>query len=103
VVYNTQYVWVYILKTKSQVFQKFIECKTLVENLYKTKIKTLRTDNGGECTSTSFSAYLKKEGMHHELTVPNTPQRNGVVERMNRMLVETVRSMLSGAKLPKKF
>jgi len=97
---NTQYVWVCILKRKSQVFQKFVEWKNLQENLYETKIKTLRI-RGGAYTSTDFRAYLRKEGVHHELTVPNTPQQNGI--RMNRTLVETVHSMLSGAKLPKKF
>ena len=29
---NTWYVWVYILKSKSQVFQKFVEWKTLLEH-----------------------------------------------------------------------
>ena len=68
----------YFLKSKSQIFQKFVEWKTLVENLYKGKIKTLCTDNGGEYTSTELSTYLRKEGVHHELTVPKTPQQNGV-------------------------
>ena len=35
--------------------------------------------------------------------MPKTPQQNGVAERMNRTLVEAVRSMLSDAKLPRKF
>ena len=36
------------------------------------------------------------------MTVPKTPEQNGVAERMNQTLVESVRSMLSGAKLPHK-
>ena len=35
--------------------------------------------------------------------MPKTPQQNGVAEQMNRILVEVARSMLSDAKLPKKF
>ena len=35
--------------------------------------------------------------------MPKTPQQNGVAERMIRTLVESVCSMLSDAKLPKKF
>ena len=99
----TRFVWVYILKTKDQVFQKFLEWKALVENGSGRKVKTFRTDNGGEYTSTEFETYLKKEGVRHELTVAKTPQQNGVAERMNRTLVETVRSMLSDSKLPKRF
>ena len=41
--------------------------------------------------------------MKHELTVPKTPEQNGVAERQNRTLVESVRAMLTQAKLPKKF
>ena len=53
--------------------------------------------------SGEFISYLKSEGIRHELTVPKTPQQNGVAERMNRTLMETVRSMLSDAKLPHKL
>ena len=99
----TRYVWMYILKSKNQVFEKFVEWKALVETSSGRKLKTLRTDNGGEYTSAEFTMYLKKEGVRHEFTVPKTPQQNGVAERMNRTLVEAVRSMLSDAQLPKKF
>ena len=100
---NTHYVWIYILKSKDQVFEKFLEWKALVENSSGQKLRTLRSDNGGEYTSAEFTAYLRKEGVRHEFTVSKTPQQNGVAERMNRTLVETVRSMLSDANLPKRF
>ena len=99
----SRYVWIYILKRKDQVFEKFCEWKSLVENSCGRKLKNFRTDNGGEYTSTEFTKYLKEEGVHHELTIPKTPQQNGVAERLNRTLVETVRSMLSDFKLPKRF
>jgi len=63
----------------------------------------LHTDNGGEFTSTEFEAHLKAEGIKHELTVPKNLEQNGVAERMNRTLVETVRSLLPYANLPHKF
>ena len=85
------------------MFDYFLEWKALVEKATKKKIRTLRTDNGGEYTSTQFQEYLKAEGIRHELTVPKTPQQNGVAERLNRTLVETARSMLLDAKLPKQF
>ena len=46
---------------------------------------------------------MKAEGVRHELTIPKTPEQNGVAERMNRKLVEAFCSMLIGAKLPKKI
>ena len=57
----------------------------MVEKSSGEKIKTLRSDNGGEYTSKDF---FKKNGIRHERTVPKTPEQNGVAERMNRTLVE---------------
>ena len=45
---KTQYVWVYFLKRKKQVFEKFVEWKKLVEKESGETFKILRTDNGGE-------------------------------------------------------
>ena len=81
----------------------FQEWKAMVEKSSGHQVKTLRSDNGGEYLSDEFQAYLKKEGIEHELTVPRTPEQNGVAERMNRTLVEAVRSMLTGAHLPPQF
>lgn len=99
----SRYVWVYILKTKDEVFSKFVEWKNEVENLTGKRLKIFRSDNGGEYTSKVFSDYLKQEGVIHQRTIPKTPEQNGVSERFNRTLVETTRCMLQGAKLPQKF
>ena len=100
---KTHYVWVYVLKCKDQVFERFLEWKALVEKSSGGKLKVLRSDNGGEYTSAEFEDYLKSEGVQHECTVPKTPEQNGVAERMNRTLIETVCLMLANAKLPQKF
>lgn len=100
---KTHYTWVYPLKTKDQVFDRFKEWQAEVENFTGQRVKTLRTDNGGEFTSNSFQAHLKACGIRHELTIPKTPEQNGVAERLNRTLVETTRAMLLDAKLPHKF
>ena len=85
---KTRFVWIFILKQKSQVFQCFQQWKAIVEKSTGRRVKCLRTDNGGEYTSLEFQSYLKKEGIVHELTVPRTPQQNGVAERLNRTLME---------------
>ena len=43
--------WIYFLKNKSEVFEKYKEFKALIENHSKRRIKTLRPDNGGEYIS----------------------------------------------------
>ena len=87
----------YVLKQKSEVFDTFQKWKALVENESGHKLKVLRTDRGGEYTSSEFEKFLQSAGMRHEMTVPKTPEQNGVAKQMNRTLVESVRSMLSGA------
>ena len=100
---KSRYVWVYCLQHKNQVFEKFCEWKAMVEKATGKRLKAIHTDNGGEFISSEFEAHLCAEGVCHELTIPKNPEQNGVAERMNRTLVETVRSMLSHANLPHKF
>ena len=62
---KTHYVWVYFLKQKNQIFEKFVEWKKLVEKESGETLKILHTDNGGEFTSSEFEAYLKTERVSH--------------------------------------
>ena len=68
--HHTRYAWVYPLRTKDQVFGHFVQWKALVEKSIGNKLKSLRTDNGGEFTSTQFEEFLKTEGIRHERTIP---------------------------------
>ena len=98
-----RYTWVYILKRKDQVLELFLEWKALAEKSTGQELKVFRTYNGGVFTSTGFEGYLRKKGIKHKLTVPKNPEQKGVAERMNRTIVETARSMLAEAKLPRRF
>ena len=96
-------VWVYTLKSKDEVLETFLVWKKMVENQTWRKIKVLRSDNGTEYRNDQFSYFCKKEGISRQFTVRDTPQQNGVAERMNRTLLEKVRCMLSNAGLGKQF
>jgi hypothetical protein len=87
--------WLYLLKTKDKVFNKFQEFKVEIENLRNKKIKTLRTDNGGEYTLKEFIAFCKSTGIRRELTAPHNPQQNGVAERKNRSIEGIVKTLLN--------
>jgi transposase InsO family protein len=87
--------WLYLLKSKDEVFNKFQEFKVKIENLTNKKIKTLRTYNGGEYTSKEFVAFCKSTGIRRELTIPQNPQQNGVAERKNKSIEETVKDPLN--------
>lgn len=80
--------FVHFLKNKSDIFSEFKIFKYRVERETDRKIKILRTDNGGEYINGEFDRFLESEGIRRHLTVPYTPQQNGVAERANRTLVE---------------
>ena len=92
---------VYFMKQKNEVLQKFKEFEALVTSESGERIGKLRSDNGGEYVSKEFEQYLQSRGIHHETTVVYTPEQNGVAERKNRTLVESARSMLCHAGLPR--
>ena len=91
--------WIYFLRMKPEVFDKFKEFKALVENQIEKKIKVLRTDNGAVFYKKEFEEFYKKCGRSQKKTTPYTPQKNGVAERLNVTLMENARSMLSGVGL----
>ncbi|PNF37230.1 Retrovirus-related Pol polyprotein from transposon TNT 1-94 [Cryptotermes secundus] len=96
-------VFVYFIKSKSEVFTVFCNFKALVENQVGKTIKALRTDNGGEYISKHFSDYLEQNGIEHHVTVPYNPQQNGLAERVNRSLCEMARCLMSEAKCNKRM
>ena len=57
-----------------------------MENQTKKKIKVLRTDNGGEFCSKEFEEFSKKCGISQQKSTPYTPEKNGVAERMKKMM-----------------
>ena len=99
----SRYGYVYLMKHKSESFEKFKEFKNEVQNQLGKSIKKLRSDRGGEYLSQEFLDYLKECGIVSQLTPPATPQWNGVSERRNRTLLDMVRSMMSQTDLPNSF
>ena len=67
-----------------------IDCFRELQNWSKTqtgnKIKIIRTD--GEWSSNEFKQIKKQSGFEHKLTTPDTPQSNGLAERIGGIIVE---------------
>ena len=99
----SRYEYIYLMKHKSETFEKFKEFQSEVENHRNKKINFLRSDHGGEYLSYEFGIHLKQCGIVSQLTPPGTPQRNGVSGRRNRTLLDMVRSMMSLTDLPLSF
>lgn len=71
-------VFIYFLKTKSEVWHKFIEFKVWAENQFQHKIKTFR--NGNEFCSKKIGDICSANGIQHQRTVIYTPQQNWLKE-----------------------
>ena len=91
------------LKQKSDVAQHLKSFTVRVELETGQRLQVLRSDGGGEYTGNSVAKYLEDKGIKHEVTIPDTPQHNGVAERMNRTLLDKVRAMLLDADLPESY
>lgn len=64
----------------------------LLKSVFDGKVKLLYSDN--ECDNVNLQGLLQKYGISLEYYGPYTSQQNGVAERLNRALMENVRTML---------
>ena len=87
------YTVIYLLKEHSsyEVFEKFQKYKALMENQTGRTIKVLRSDNGTEYKG-PFTNRLEIWGIQPQTSNTYTPQQNGVSERINGTVMDTIRA-----------
>jgi transposase InsO family protein len=98
----TRFTVIFLIRTKDEAFAayKTFEAWVLTQQHCK-GIKVLRSDRGGEYLSKAFDAHLAAAGTARRLTPHDTPQANGIAERLNRTLLERVRALTHTSGLPK--
>ncbi|GJV46182.1 retrovirus-related pol polyprotein from transposon TNT 1-94 [Tanacetum coccineum] len=96
----SRYTWTHFLRSKDKTPAVLIDFLTLVQRGVHAKVRTVQTDKDTEFLNKTLHAYFVKEGIRHETSTARTPEKNGIVERRNRTLVEAARPMLSVAKVP---
>nr|GEU88159.1 retrovirus-related Pol polyprotein from transposon TNT 1-94 [Tanacetum cinerariifolium] len=94
----SRFTWVKCLRSKDEAPDFIIKFLTMIEVRLKTRVQSIRTDNGTEFVNQMLREYYEKVGISHETSVARTPQQNGVIERRNRMLIGTAPTMLIYAK-----
>ena len=99
----SRYEYVYLMKKKSEVLDKFKEFKTESEKQLGRHIKSLHYDRGGEYMSIEFVSFFNEHEMLSQFSALGTPQRNGVAKRRIQTLLDMVRSMMSLSTLPLSF
>ncbi|RVW94715.1 Retrovirus-related Pol polyprotein from transposon TNT 1-94 [Vitis vinifera] len=109
----SRYGYLFLIHEKSQSLDLFKTFKAEVELQLNKRIKSVRSDRGGEYYGRydgsgeqrpgPFAKYLEECGIVPQYTMPGSPSMNGVVERRNRTLKDMVRSMISHSTLPEKL
>jgi histone deacetylase 1/2 len=89
----SKFVWLYPLKHKSEVFQKFHEFQNLVERLFNRRIISMQTDWGGEYQK--LHSFFERIGISHLVSCSHAQQQNGAAERKHRHIVEVGLAFIS--------
>ena len=99
----SSYSVVRLLFTKSDAAASIQAVFNILANHTGLRVKSIRTDRGGEFLSNELSSYLAKSGILHQKTTAHTPQQNGKAERLNKTLLTTTRALLADSPLDKSF
>jgi histone deacetylase 1/2 len=94
----SKHTWIYFMKYKSEVFQKFRDFQNQVERLFDGKIIAVQSDWGGEYEK--LNSFFTKIGITHLVSCPHAHQQNGAAERKHRHIVEVGLSLLAHAHMP---
>lgn len=99
----TRHSQVYMLKRKYVALKCFINWLKMARRQSGSSMKALRSENGGKYVSLEFKQYHSKQGIRHDLTIPDNPWQKGVAERLNRTVIDLVRRTLFHKSLDKSF
>jgi transposase InsO family protein len=99
----THYTVTYLITFKGEVKDVFQDYLLKANAHFNLKIVNLYCDNGREYLSNELKDLCAQKGITYHLTVPYTPQQNGIAERMNRTITEKARAMLVASKLASSF
>jgi hypothetical protein len=97
----SRWMTVCLLRQKSEAFRAYKDFTAWVLTQLDRHIKCLHADHGGEYLNEAFITFLDEKGTAWKLTVHDTPEQNGVAERLNRTLIEKVRAMMISCQLPR--
>nr|GEY86034.1 hypothetical protein [Tanacetum cinerariifolium] len=80
------FIWICVIQFELQALMIYVRLHA--------PVIIVRTDNGTEFKNQVLKEYFVSVGITHETSAAKTPQQNGVVKHINRMLVEDARTML---------
>lgn len=97
----TGFRFVYILAQKSEVHQLLTNFVAQIKNVWNVQFKRIRCDNGSEFINKNVLNLVAENGIILDRISPYTPEQNGFIERDNRTVQESARTMLISSGLHK--
>ena len=97
---KSRYTWVYLLERKSDAAKHIIELCNSFHSAYGVSVRELHSDSGGEFINTQSKQYCSANGIKHTTTTANSPFHNGVVERMNGVLLNITKTNMHHSSAP---
>ena len=95
----SRYGFVYFLKSKDEVKEYMLRFLNFMKNQVGL-VKAIKSDNGLEFCNQAIHQIFVQHGINHERTAIYSPHQNGVAERRNRLLQESMRANLFQSNLP---
>nr|GEX08722.1 hypothetical protein [Tanacetum cinerariifolium] len=80
--------------SKDEAPDVIIKFLKMIQVRLKVPVRHIRTNNETQFVNQTMREYYEQVGISHEISVARSPPQNGVVERRNRTLIETARTML---------
>ena len=100
---KTRKIHVSFLRHKSEALDKLKDYLALVQNQLGTTAKIIKSDGGGEFTSTAFKEFCTTRGIQHIIVPPGAHAQNGRVERVHLTLANGMRTLLVDSGSPSTF
>jgi len=91
------------VREKSEVSQIVKNFCAMVQTQLKTRVKTIRSDNGSEFASGPMKKFYGENEIIHETSFVDTLQQNGWVERKHRLVLIVARALRFKAHFPLSF
>jgi hypothetical protein len=78
------------LRSKDEAYTQWVTFSAKLLTQYSIRVKILQSDNDRVFTSSEFTDYLKTQGTEPRYTVHDTPQQNGVAERVHQTIMNFI-------------
>lgn len=95
--------FVYFLKNKSEVAKRVENLLNVTEKICGHPVKFFMSDHGTEFINAEVKEMTDLNGILHRRSIVYTPEQNGCIERENRTIVESARSMIHAKGLDTKL